>query len=76
MVHPVLTLLFDLLLIGAAGLVIAAMAQEYLVHREPCVGSTRRRATARNVGVRTARPVRKPVQATGARGVAHRRFAA
>ncbi len=38
MVNPVLTLLFNLFLVGAALTVIAAMAQEYLESRTPSVG--------------------------------------
>lgn len=51
MINPVLTLLVDLMLIGCALLVIAAMVREYVESRKPSVGqpvvsSTRmRRAT-------------------------------
>jgi len=48
MVNPLLTALFDLLLIGTAGSVVAAMVMEYLANREPAVGTTR-------VGARVAR---------------------
>jgi len=41
MVNPVLTIIFDLFLIGSALALISAMATEYLVSREPHVGSTR-----------------------------------
>ena len=49
MVNPVLTILFDLVLIGTALGLIASMATEYFVTREPHVGSERavRRAPAR-----------------------------
>ncbi len=39
MVNPVLTILFDLFLIGSALLVTAGMTAEYLVSREPHIGS-------------------------------------
>lgn len=42
MVHPVLTLLFDLFIIGSAVTIAAAMAAEYLVAREPQIGTTQR----------------------------------
>lgn len=48
MANSLLTVLFDLLLIGTAGSVIAAMGMEYLAQREPAVGTTR-------VGARVAR---------------------
>jgi len=38
MVNPVLTLLFDLFLVGSAVAIIAAMVQEYLGSRRPSVG--------------------------------------
>jgi hypothetical protein len=41
MVNPVLTIIFDLFLIGSALALVSAMATEYLVSREPHVGSTR-----------------------------------
>jgi hypothetical protein len=41
MVNPVLTIIFDLFLIGSALALISAMATEYLVSREPHVGSPR-----------------------------------
>ena len=41
MVNPALTLLFDLYLVGSALAVSAAMAAEYLVTREPHVGTSR-----------------------------------
>jgi hypothetical protein len=42
MVNPLLTILFDLFLIGSALAVTAGIAAEYLVTREPHVGTTRR----------------------------------
>ena len=48
MVNPLLTLLFDLLLIGSALAIIASMAHEYLRSRTPSVGDAedaRRRVT-------------------------------
>lgn len=41
MVNPVLTILFDLFLIGSALALISAMTTEYLVSRQPHVGSAR-----------------------------------
>lgn len=41
MVNPVLTILFDLFLIGSALALISAMTTEYLASRQPHVGSTR-----------------------------------
>lgn len=41
MINPVLTLLFDLVLIGTACAVIAAMVVEHLDAREPAIGSAR-----------------------------------
>ncbi len=41
MVNPLLTILFDLFLIGSALAVTVGMAAEYLVAREPHIGSTR-----------------------------------
>lgn len=41
MVNPVITILFDLVLIGTAFGLIAAMVTEYFVAREPHVGSER-----------------------------------
>lgn len=42
MVNPLFTILFDLFLIGSALAVTVGMAAEYLVAREPHIGSTRR----------------------------------
>jgi len=39
MVNPVITLLFDLFLIGAAAGIIASMVAEYLASRRPSVGA-------------------------------------
>lgn len=47
MVNPVLTILFDLFLIGSALALISAMATEYLASRQPHVGSTRAARLAR-----------------------------
>ena len=41
MIHPVVSFLFDLMLLGTAASVIAAMVAEYLGERESAVGSTR-----------------------------------
>ena len=42
MVHPILTVLFDLFIIGSALTIGSAMVAEYLVAREPRVGTSRR----------------------------------
>lgn len=42
MVNPVLTIAFNLFLVGTALTVIAAMVQEYLASRTPSVGGGRR----------------------------------
>jgi len=52
MVNPALTILFDLFLIGSAVAITAAMAAEYLVSREPHVGTSRTKPPA---ATRTAR---------------------
>ena len=71
MVNPVLTILFDLVLIGTALGLIAAMAAEYLASREPHVGSER--------AVRRAPVVRRTVTPRGdvleIRGIRRRRAA-
>ncbi|MGH2609158.1 MAG: hypothetical protein ACRDHF_08710 [Tepidiformaceae bacterium] len=41
MVNPVLTVLFNLFLVGSALTIIAAMVQEYLASRTPSVGGGR-----------------------------------
>jgi hypothetical protein len=41
MVNPVLTVLFDLFLVGSAITIVAAMVQEYFVSRTPAVGGGR-----------------------------------
>ena len=60
MINPVLTILFDLFLIGSALAVTAGMAAEYLVTREPHIG--------------TSRPSRKvmPAGQMGRRDIIHR----
>ncbi len=40
MVNPILTVLFDLFLIGSALAIIAAMVQEYVDSRTPSIGGT------------------------------------
>lgn len=42
MINPVLTLLFDLFLVGSASTIIAGMVQEYLASRTVSIGSTGR----------------------------------
>lgn len=42
MIHPVLTILFDLFIIGSALAVGSAMVVEYLQSREPRIGTTHR----------------------------------
>ena len=57
MVNPLLTILFDLVLVGGATAILAAMVAEYLACREPHVGSARVRPTQR--------PVARPRRITG-----------
>jgi hypothetical protein len=52
MVNPLLTILFDIFLVGSAVAVSAAMATEYFIAREPHVGRTR---PQRPVATRTVR---------------------
>ena len=52
MVNPAFTILFDIFLIGSAIAVSTAMAAEYLLAREPHVGTTHPRRT---VATRTSR---------------------
>lgn len=59
MVNPVLTILFDMILIGSALFVVAGMVREYLESRGPAVGGTASRAGARLTAVRPARTVRR-----------------
>ncbi len=49
MVNPLLTILFDLVLVGGATAILAAMVAEYLACREPHVGSARVRPAQRPV---------------------------
>ena len=45
MVNPLLTVLFDLFLVGAAIAIIAAMVDEYFSSRTPAIGRRSRQAT-------------------------------
>lgn len=47
MVHPVLTVLFDVFLIGSASAILAAMAFEASANRRAAIGRPRVRALAR-----------------------------
>ncbi len=49
MVNPILTVLFDLFLIGSAIAIIAAMVQEYFDSRTPSIGGTGAATTVANV---------------------------
>jgi hypothetical protein len=49
MVNPLLTLLFDLFLIGSALLILAGMAHESLSRREPAVGRAVHKPSSRTV---------------------------
>jgi len=60
MVNPVLTILFDLFLIGGAAAIIAGMAAEAVAARRPGVGASR---PARRV--RQARPAARTTRAPG-----------
>ena len=68
MVHPVLTLLFDLLIIGTAVTVISAMVVEYRTHREPHIGVSQRRPLGAGAPLIPFRPSR-----TVSVGKTHRR---
>lgn len=41
MVNPLLTIVFDLFLVGSAIAIVAAMVQEYFDSRTPSIGGTR-----------------------------------
>jgi len=68
MVNPLLTILFDLFLIGSALAIAAAMATEYFLLREPHVGGARK--------ARPAAPASPRRRATVHRIPAQRRRAA
>lgn len=59
MVNPVLTIAFDLFLIGSALVIIGGMVQEYRASRRPSVGlrpAARRSPTASAAGAATKGP--------------------
>lgn len=63
MIHPLLTLMFDLFLVGSAISILAAMTAEYIANRDPAVGHTRAARPVsrspqlvRGTNVRTSRP--------------------
>lgn len=60
MVNPLITLLFDLFVIGSAAFVLAGLAAEYRAHRTPVVGTRRHFLTAER------RPALKPFARAGA----------
>ena len=68
MVHPVLTVLFDLFLIGSALAVIAAMVSEYVRSRTPSVGSRPPRLT--ELGDRYHPRPRRPLRTTASSSTA------
>ncbi len=47
MVNPVLTIVFDLFVIGSAAVILAGLAGEYRAHRPPVVGARRNVFVAR-----------------------------
>ena len=47
MVHPALTIVFDLFLIGSAAAIIAAMVAEHRLHRTPSIGMAHPQRVAR-----------------------------
>ena len=47
MVNPVLTVIFDLFLIGSAATVVTAMVAEYRAHRGPAIGGAQSAYRAR-----------------------------
>lgn len=60
MVNPLLTILFDIFLIGSAVAVSASMVAEYLMSREPHVGTTRPALAARAQRRAPVRTVSRP----------------
>lgn len=70
MINPVLTLLFDLFLIGSASTIIAGMVQEYLASRTVSVGSTGRGCAVETV--RETSPVRHRNTGAAPRQTLHR----
>ncbi|MEO9254258.1 MAG: hypothetical protein ABI305_01860 [Tepidiformaceae bacterium] len=75
MIHPLLTLMFDLFLIGSAGSILAAMTAEYFANRGPAVGRshaarplTRAQQPGRAANVHTARQRQNQSFRVGARG--------
>jgi hypothetical protein len=66
-VNPLITVLFDLFLIGSAAAIVAAMVTEQLAGRTPHIGAWRRRAVApaarrENVVLARQRRSRAPVR--------------
>lgn len=70
MINPVLTLLFDLFLIGSASTIIAGMVQEYLASRTVSVGSTGRGRTVETM--RETSPMRHRNTSATPRQTLHR----
>jgi hypothetical protein len=69
MIHPVLTVLFDIFLIGSTLSIIAAIAAEQYLARDPAIGSPHRShrvAPATPVRHRAARPRRRLANRRGA----------
>jgi hypothetical protein len=73
MIHPLLTFIFDVFLIGSAVSIMAAMASEHAANRGPAVGRTRAarlttHTSQASKGARTS--ARRPQQnfRVGARG--------
>lgn len=73
MLHPVLTVLFDVFLIGSAGAILAAMTLEAGASRRPAIGRARVRALGRREQ-RTARPNLLEARRQGAVGRHATRF--
>ena len=71
-VNPVITLLFDLFIIGSAVVILAGLAAEYQAHRTPVVGAKRhflaaeRRPTARPAARAGAAPERQSYRRSAA----------
>ena len=56
MINPVLTIIFDLFLVGSAIAIVAAMMQEYFDSRAPSIGGTRSAGSAPRETKGTALP--------------------
>lgn len=70
MVNPVLTILFDLFLVGSALAIVAGMVNEYRASRTLAVGGGARRRTVRPVALRAHRRLDRASAAAARRRLA------